>query len=496
MMFLFSFFFSFCFSDSEGVNTVKALIEKGRFVEAKKTASNIISQVGFLDADINLFYLRGQCNYELKKYKDAIDDLSQVISSENIDKKTKSKSYSIRGNCYVKLGRIDDAERDSQNANDGALAKIVKNCKAIYEKIQSLKEENDSHLNAEIMAYYRDLINTSEYSVDLMVEAASFAFDHDMYDDFQEVSSEAVRIDSANLKLLEIRGKFFFCENDFDFAKRHLLSCAKRSSGGNKCPSLNRQNNEFATATEKFERAYNSSNLEDAELFANKCLTIATNNCKNGSKRYLASQAMLIKLQLLKGNTKTALSMLDDVLNDFPNSTELLTERAEIYRKMGDLDAANRDYQQIKKIDPMNKKAEKAIADIYDQREKEKKCDYYKLLNLSKDFTQSQLKTALKKAIRLYHPDQYSDPIKKKEAEKKMVFVNKAAEVLGDPQKKALYDRGEDPDNPGFRPNDGNNQQQNFFRAGNPNVHFVFQNGGNPFNIFFGNGAGGFGFFN
>ena len=63
-----------------------------------------------------------------------------------------------------------------------------------------------------------------------------------------------------------------------------------------------------------------------------------------------------------------------------------------------------------------------------------------------------------------------------KEAEKKMVFVNKAAEVLGDPQKKALYDRGEDPDNPGFRPNDGNNQQQNKLHNYQSKLNFLNKN--------------------
>jgi len=49
----------------------------------------------------------------------------------------------------------------------------------------------------------------------------------------------------------------------------------------------------------------------------------------------------------------------------------------------------------------------------------------------------------------LYHPDKASQQgITKEEAEKKMHAINEAYEILKDPELKARFDRGDDPNNP------------------------------------------------
>jgi len=69
------------------------------------------------------------------------------------------------------------------------------------------------------------------------------------------------------------------------------------------------------------------------------------------------------------------------------------------------------------------------------------------------------------------HPDKaHKLGITKEDAEKKMAQINEAYEVLSDPELKARFDKGDDP-------NDHEQQRQN-----------PFQQGGNPF------GGGGFPF--
>ncbi|QGG40885.1 molecular chaperone DnaJ [Aeromicrobium yanjiei] len=67
--------------------------------------------------------------------------------------------------------------------------------------------------------------------------------------------------------------------------------------------------------------------------------------------------------------------------------------------------------------------------------------DYYATLGVDRDATAEQLKKAYRKLARQYHPDVNDAP----DASEKFKEVTLAYEVLSDPQKRAVFDRGGDP---------------------------------------------------
>lgn len=63
--------------------------------------------------------------------------------------------------------------------------------------------------------------------------------------------------------------------------------------------------------------------------------------------------------------------------------------------------------------------------------------DYYKIMGVSRDATQDQIKRAYRKLARKYHPDVSNEP----KAEARFKELGEAYEVLKDSEKRAAYDR-------------------------------------------------------
>ena len=70
--------------------------------------------------------------------------------------------------------------------------------------------------------------------------------------------------------------------------------------------------------------------------------------------------------------------------------------------------------------------------------------DYYKILGVSKDASDDDIKKAYRKLAMKYHPDRWANGTEeeKKDAEQKFKEISEANEVLSDPQKRQMYDNG------------------------------------------------------
>ena len=109
--------------------------------------------------------------------------------------------------------------------------------------------------------------------------------------------------------------------------------------------------------------------------------------------------------------------------------------------------------------------------------------DYYKILGVDRNIPQKDVRAAYRKRAKQFHPDLHpNDP----KAKAKFQALSEAFEVIGDPDKRAKYDKyGEQWRN-----------AEAYENAGGFGGAQGGQGGGNPFGGFdfnsFGNGGGGF----
>ena len=63
--------------------------------------------------------------------------------------------------------------------------------------------------------------------------------------------------------------------------------------------------------------------------------------------------------------------------------------------------------------------------------------NYYKILGISKDSSEREIKVQFRLLVKEWHPDRNPDP----KTKEKMAEINKAYEVLSDKERKKNYDR-------------------------------------------------------
>ncbi|CAH3016204.1 unnamed protein product [Porites evermanni] len=75
-----------------------------------------------------------------------------------------------------------------------------------------------------------------------------------------------------------------------------------------------------------------------------------------------------------------------------------------------------------------------------ESEEAEDSVDYYAVLNVRKEANENELKAAYRRMCMLYHPDKHQDPAKKKVAVELFSKIQKAYEVLSNPETRSIYD--------------------------------------------------------
>ncbi|EGS19372.1 uncharacterized protein CTHT_0048310 [Thermochaetoides thermophila DSM 1495] len=199
-----------------------------------------------------------------------------------------------------------------------------------------------------------------------------------------------------------------------------------------------------------------------------------------------------------ESNSKKAKDYCDESLKLDENSFYGLLYRAKQLQEEEEYEAAINTLRKAAEarpgkediINPLMQKAQIAL-----KRSKSK--DYYKVLGVPHDADERQIKSAYRKLSKQYHPDKAAKQgLTKEQAEKKMAAINEAYEVLSNPELRARFDRGDDPNNheqpPPFQGNPFGHGHPFMFHQGGPGgggFQFKFGSGfpfGGPFGAQFG----------
>ncbi|KAF2099987.1 DNAJ domain-containing protein [Rhizodiscina lignyota] len=326
-----------------------------------------------------------------------------------------------------------------------------------------------------------------------------------------------LQINSGNTEPhLQISAESFFSLGETEKALQQIAKCLQSDPDSKVCMALRRREKALDKQIKKVrknmeERKFNAAVKLLAKQGAEPGLL---DEVKEDSKEYRTQgyihekspeglYGMLVELTceayMEMNNHKRAETYCRETLEYNPTSLSASLSQAKQQIAEDDFEAAIRTLNDAKQHHQGSHRLQELLNEAQTLLKRSKQKDYYKVLGISRDADEREIKRAYRQLSKVYHPDKAAaQGITKEAAEKKMAAINEAYEVLGDEELKARFDKGDDPNDPMSQqgghpfqgspfPFGGQGGQQFFFQQGGGQQHFKFHAQG-------GGGGGGFHF--
>jgi len=294
---------------------------------------------------------------------------------------------------------------------------------------------------------------------------------------------------------LQISGNLFYSAGDLDKGIAQLSKCLQSDPDSKLCSRLRKQEKRFEKSVKKMEqleakRQLNSAAKvlvgegEEAGLLVEvkkqfeqlQADGTIHKNAPMGLYNGLVEKACELYVEL--NNKKRAGDHCNEALTFNPTCLPGLLHRAQAQLDSDDFEPAIETLNQAKEHHGNQNKINEMLQKAHTLLKRSKTKDYYKVLGVTRDADERTIKKAYRSLVKQFHPDKAaSQGTSKEDAEKKVVALNEAYEVLSDPEKKQQFDNGHDPNDP----SGGSPFQGSPFGQGAGGQPIFFQSGGNPF---------------
>lgn len=264
-------------------------------------------------------------------------------------------------------------------------------------------------------------------------------------------ANDAYRLDQNSPDVLTIRGLVMFLTCKTAQALHHAQSALRLDPGHEPAMRLRKRVRDVDRLKDEGNNAFKTGKLQEAfNKYTEALEKIGTDESEGKGGQ--------IRAMLLSNRATTLLKLerLDDALADTSASIELNSQSFKVYRtrartylRLEKYEAAIGDFktaiEQAKsegcEADAKALQTEMKKAEVDLKRSKTK--DYYKILGVSRECTEVEIKKAYRRESLKHHPDKGGD-------EEKFKLVVEAHGVLSDPARRERYDMGEDDsDGPG-----------------------------------------------
>ncbi|KAI8067571.1 hypothetical protein BC940DRAFT_257038 [Gongronella butleri] len=393
-------------------------------------------------AELSTYYANRSAAWTmLGDYKQALGDCRQSLewNPENI------KSCIRSAKCHVLLGNIDEAERQYSQllASDASNQQVQRDynnllhVKRYIQQVAMYMENNQWGLARNSLDQAIKGMDQANLPQQWRIWQAECALGERNYGDASRLINSLLRMDSQHPDILFLRARMFYGQGDNEKARAHCMEALRCDPDFSKARNLAKLSRAIESKKEAGNQAFKTNKLDEAYDIYTSALALDPDNHAINAKLYSNRAAVLQKQRKFE----EALEDCDKALELDPDFVKVYSRRAACYMETEQYEEATRDYKRLVDTDAGNREYRNLLRKAEIELKKSQRKDYYKILGVSRDAGESEIKKAYRKLALQYHPDKNAGDAK---AEARFKEVNDAYSILSDPQKKARFDSGAD----------------------------------------------------
>lgn len=243
----------------------------------------------------------------------------------------------------------------------------------------------------------------------------------------QDIAISMLRENNQDPDALLIRARAFYGMGDTDQALKSLKMCLGLDPDMKHAVRLLRTVQKLVRTKEEGNTAFKAKDYKKAiDLYA-QALDVDPKNKDMNSKILNNRAQAYISLK----EYDNAISDCNEALRLDPLYVKAQKIRAKAHGAAGNWEEAVKDYKAVAESNPTEKGIQEDIRRAEFELKKAQRKDYYKVLGVSKDASEHEIKKAYRKLAVRYHPDKNRDG---EEGDEKFKEIAEAYETLMDPQ--------------------------------------------------------------
>ncbi|CAD5229459.1 unnamed protein product [Bursaphelenchus okinawaensis] len=421
----------------------KILLASGQFNEALQQYHSAID----LDpTNYQAYFRRATVMLATGKIKGALPDLDKVVEL----KPDFIAGRVQRGNLLVKQGKLAQAGEDfkitlkNEPSHSEATEKIekVKQLQELYEQVDELFENDDYEAAEKILDR---LMEECMWDASLHRKRAKCRkMRGDIQNAISDVKAIAKLIPDSTEVYLET-AQMYYDVGDVENSLGQVRECLKLNPDHKTCFPFYKRVKKLGKMREQLEKA-------SKEQKWTECLKKGQDILKyeqNIDNIQWDVFKVTCKCNREAGHVAEAIQECSEVLKyGIPDDLDILLERGEAYLLAEEWDKAIEDFQQAVNAHSESRKAKESLNRAQKMKTQAGKKDYYKILGVKRNASKREIEKAYRKLAHKWHPDNFQDDAEKKKAQEKFINIAEAKDVLTDPEKRQLFDQGEDPNDP------------------------------------------------
>ncbi|PVH94658.1 TPR-like protein [Periconia macrospinosa] len=253
----------------------------------------------------------------------------------------------------------------------------------------------------------------------------------------QNIAMSLLRNNNQDPEALVLRGRALYMQGENEKAIQHFRQALSCDPDFKDAVKYLRMVQKLERTKEEGNTAFKAGRFQEAIDTYTKALEVDPSN-KNTNSKILQNRA-LCYTRLKKWTP--AIADCDKALELDSGYTKARKTRAKALGESGNWEEAARELKAIQEANPSEPGIARDIRNAELELKKSKRKDYYKILGIQKDATETEIKKAYRKLAIIHHPDKNPDD---PDAAERFKEIQEAHETLSDSQKRARYDSGED----------------------------------------------------